>query len=257
MRAYSKISPRFWSGDLGHRLRNEPPHVMLVALYLLTCPSANMIGLYYLPWPLVAHETGLTGTQVAEALARLEALDFVSLDEAVENVWVHEMARYQVGDTLHPKDNRVTGIRNLLERSGTTRLTGRFLARYAKVYHLQDVQVDVAPAADDADRVSGAGAPPQAACPDCRRTHPNRVAAIAVAAVPVTSATPRAPDGAPHGTSGGRKRARTRSGRPSRSNDDDSLVARNRTALEHRQRGDGPDPPTQDPPVKSSPEAPP
>src|SRR5437667_491378 len=59
MRGYAKISPQFWIGDTGRKLRDAGQEAMLVGLYLLSNPHANMLGLYYLPKLFIAHETGL------------------------------------------------------------------------------------------------------------------------------------------------------------------------------------------------------
>ena len=58
MRDYAIVSPRFWIGTTGRELRRLGPEVQVVALYLLTAPHSNMIGLYYLPIPTLCHETG-------------------------------------------------------------------------------------------------------------------------------------------------------------------------------------------------------
>ena len=58
MRDYGKVSPHFWIGRTGKELRQAGPESQLVALYLLTSPHANMIGLYYMPLTFLSHETG-------------------------------------------------------------------------------------------------------------------------------------------------------------------------------------------------------
>ncbi len=59
MRNYATISPQFWLGDTGRKLRKSGPECMVVALYMMTSPHSNMLGLYYLPVLYIAHETGL------------------------------------------------------------------------------------------------------------------------------------------------------------------------------------------------------
>ena len=49
MRNYATISPQFWLGDTGRKLRKSGPESMVVALYMMTSPHSNMLGLYYLP----------------------------------------------------------------------------------------------------------------------------------------------------------------------------------------------------------------
>lgn len=59
MREYCRVSPRFWFQGSGKRLRDDP-EAQIVALYLLTCPTSTMLGLYYLPMPTLAHDLGMT-----------------------------------------------------------------------------------------------------------------------------------------------------------------------------------------------------
>ncbi|EPP8816777.1 hypothetical protein QDS29_003323, partial [Acinetobacter baumannii] len=58
MRDYGKVSPHFWTGITGKKLR-QTPEGLIVAMYLMTSPHANMLGLYYMPLLYIAHETGL------------------------------------------------------------------------------------------------------------------------------------------------------------------------------------------------------
>ena len=59
MRDYGKVSPQFWIGQTGKKLRSEGAEAQIVAMYLMTSPHANMLGLYYCPAMFIAHETGL------------------------------------------------------------------------------------------------------------------------------------------------------------------------------------------------------
>jgi hypothetical protein len=49
MRDYAKVAPTFWNGETGKKIRELGRDAQVVALYLITCPSSNWIGLYYLP----------------------------------------------------------------------------------------------------------------------------------------------------------------------------------------------------------------
>ena len=60
-REYSIVKHTFWTGETGRKLREQGTDSLVVALYLTTCQSASMIGLYYLPIPLLCHETGFGG----------------------------------------------------------------------------------------------------------------------------------------------------------------------------------------------------
>ena len=107
MRDYSKVGPKFWIGPTGKRLRSAGVEAQVVAMYLLTSPHANMLGLYYCPVMFIAHETGLSFEGASKGLRSAIEAGFCQYDEASEVVWVMEMAVYQVGERLEAKDNRV------------------------------------------------------------------------------------------------------------------------------------------------------
>ena len=135
MRDYSMVSPQFWTGDTGRALRGAPDAQRL-ALYLLTCPSANMIGMYYLPMPLIEHEVGMTTKGATEALRRVCELKFAVYDDDSECVWVPEMARFQIGNQLKAGDKRLRGIERQLEIHRNCRFISDFLHKYRAFYGL-------------------------------------------------------------------------------------------------------------------------
>ena len=110
MRSYGKVGPKFWIGATGKLLRAQGAQAQLVALYLMTSPHANMLGLYYVSIGTIAHETGLGFEGASEGLRRSIEAGFCSYDEASEMVWVHEMAAYQIAEKLSPKDNQVKSV---------------------------------------------------------------------------------------------------------------------------------------------------
>ena len=69
MRDYAKVSPHFWVGKTGKQLKKNP-EALVVAMYLMTNPHANMLGLYYMPQMFIAHETGLTLEGASKGLQR-------------------------------------------------------------------------------------------------------------------------------------------------------------------------------------------
>ena len=69
MRDHAIVSPHFWTGETGRQLRKDAD-AQRIALYLMTCPSANMIGLYYIPIPLISHEVGISLQGASKGLAR-------------------------------------------------------------------------------------------------------------------------------------------------------------------------------------------
>lgn len=138
MREFSKVSPQFWIGTTGKQLRTAGIEAQVVALYLLTSPHANMLGLYYCPLHSIAHETGLGEEGASKGLQRAIEAGFCQYDRASEVVWVMEMAAHQIGATLKPADLRVKGVQNeydgLLENPYLT----TFYEKYAVAYHMSN-----------------------------------------------------------------------------------------------------------------------
>lgn len=136
MRDYAKVAPQFWTGSTGKKLRAAGPEALIVGMYLMTCPHANMLGLYYLPMVYLLHETGLPPEGASKGLARAIEGGFCQYDEASEMVWVIEMARFQVADSLDAKDKRCKGIENELSKCPDNALRRGFQAKYGAAFHL-------------------------------------------------------------------------------------------------------------------------
>lgn len=135
MRDYGVVSPKFWIGETGKALRGKP-EAQIVALYLMTCPHANMIGVFHCPLVYIAHETGLTFEGASKALASLSEAQFLTYDEGSETVFVHRMAAYQVGESLKPEDNRVKSVVKEWQNIGPSALQQAFAAIYSIAFHL-------------------------------------------------------------------------------------------------------------------------
>lgn len=102
----------------------------------MTSPHANMLGLYYLPVLYLAHETGLGLEGASKGLKRAVEAGFCSYDHDAEMVWVHEMAAWQVGETLKPGDNRCAGVRNEYASLPENAFLSVFYDRYKTDFHL-------------------------------------------------------------------------------------------------------------------------
>jgi hypothetical protein len=141
-RDYGKIRHGFWSGtgETGRELRKLPIEVRTVAAYLMSCGSSNMIGLYYLPLPIIAHEigSGLTTEGALKALRSLYELGFANYDEQAETVFVTNMAREQIGKTLEENDKQRGGVIALLREYEKSRFVADFVRIYGAAYHLPD-----------------------------------------------------------------------------------------------------------------------
>lgn len=59
------------------------------------------------------YEIGCPIEGASKGLQRLIEVGFCTFDEPTETVWVHEMARYQIGESLKPKDKRQIHIQRI------------------------------------------------------------------------------------------------------------------------------------------------
>jgi len=135
VRDYGKVSPQFWTGDTGRRLRGNL-EAQLVALYLFTCGGSSMTGVYYLPLTTVAHETGLTVRLVEKALAKLHQEGIAHYDRDAALVFVVRMAYYQVGSSLQKTDKRVKGIIREVSKYKNHRFVAMFWSVYGETFNL-------------------------------------------------------------------------------------------------------------------------
>jgi len=116
MRDYAKIAPQFWTGKTGKALKKRGSDALIVAMYLMTSPHANMIGVYHCPIGYIVIDTGLDFEGASKGLASAIEVGFCTYDEASDYVFVHEFATYQIGEELDANDNRCKGIRNELSK---------------------------------------------------------------------------------------------------------------------------------------------
>lgn len=174
MRDYGKVSPRFWIGETGRKLR-KMPDAQRIAMYLMTAPMAEMTGVFYCPIATILNDVGAPceelhiesegsseglarvredpskghqrGVEVVKrALEALKELDFCFYDFESEFVFVKEMARCQIAEKLKPSDNQVKGIRKLVENMPKP-MRARFIERYNKDFSLGfDEEIEEKPA---------------------------------------------------------------------------------------------------------------
>jgi hypothetical protein len=136
VREYGSVSPQFWIGKTGKSLRGDPS-AQVLALYLMTSPHANMIGVFHCPVMYMAHETGLGFEGASKALESLVARGFCLYDHESETVFVIRMAAHQVGEDLDVKDNKVKGVHKELSKIAVQSLKDAFISEYAKAYHIK------------------------------------------------------------------------------------------------------------------------
>ncbi len=138
MRDYSKFAPRYWTGETGAVLRSLGRDAQVLGAYLITCPMANMIGLYYLNLATLIDEVGHIDREGAlEVLRRLSEGGYATFDERSKTVFVVEMAKHQIGESLSKRDNRHKAVIKELEQYRKSPFFNAFLDRYSDAYQLE------------------------------------------------------------------------------------------------------------------------
>jgi hypothetical protein len=176
-REYAKVAPKLWQGGrTAKALRKRGPKALVMALYLMSSPHSNMLGLYSQPLLYAAHETGLGVEGASEGLQDCIECGFCGYDEDSEVVWVYEMAQYQIAEALSSGDKRCKGIQKVYDALPDNPFLGAFFDRYADAFHMT-VRRDgrsgsegayQAPSKPGAGAGAGAGAgggAPEGACP--------------------------------------------------------------------------------------------
>ncbi len=135
MRDYSKVSPQFWLGATGKALRGDKA-AQIATFYLMTCGHASMIGVFSCPLIYLAHETGLTMEEASKGLERGIQEGFCTYDFDRELVWVHEMARFQIGAELKANDKQVSSVRKAYMQIPEGKIRQGFYTRYRFAFHL-------------------------------------------------------------------------------------------------------------------------
>ena len=105
---YYRITPRFW---LDPDIRNEWTEDMrLLALYLLTSPHRNMVGLFHCPPSYAINDLQWNEKRFRNGFEALLQASFIQYDEASQVVLIPNAVRYDPPSN----DNQVTGSLNAL-----------------------------------------------------------------------------------------------------------------------------------------------
>jgi hypothetical protein len=145
MREYSKVSPSFWIGTTGRQLQEKGIEAIIVGMYLVTSPHANMIGLYYCPVEYISSDTGLTLQGASKGLRWASEAGFCGYDHATRMVWVYEMAKFQIDESLKSNDKRVFGVRNEYKKLPNNPFLEDFFNKYKDSFHLDERRGSEAP----------------------------------------------------------------------------------------------------------------
>ena len=135
MRQYANFAPSFWTGETGRQFRGDHT-TQLVLAYLITSPSSNMLGLYYLPIPMICYELSMSERDVRKGLQRGFEGGFCDYDEPSETVFVYRAAHFQIGPKLKRADNRVKSIESMIRGFCKSVFYNDFLDLYGEAYSL-------------------------------------------------------------------------------------------------------------------------
>ena len=135
MRNYATIVPSWWTVGPGKQFRDNPDASAL-AIYLETAPQANLIGLYYIPLPTMAHAIGRGIEGASKALGCLIDGGFAAYDERSETAWVVGFAERQTGAYLKAGDKRRIAVARELGMYRNTPFYGPFIRKYGAAYSL-------------------------------------------------------------------------------------------------------------------------
>lgn len=141
-RDYATIRSSFWNGGTGKELRGDS-EAQIVALYLLTCDSSCMSGIYKIALSTVSKETGVHLDMVYTIVKKLTLLGFLEFDDESDIVWVPNLPRYQVGASLKPTDKRRTALIGLLKAYSHHPFVVKFFDKYGETYdiHTDDLLI--------------------------------------------------------------------------------------------------------------------
>src|SRR6185369_12954684 len=157
MRYYATITPKIWTGSTGRYLRGIKD-AQIVQSYILSSPHANMYGVYYCPINSITHDTGLSqkdatygmGILTGEVEAPSKPLrspfeggvePFCTYDWVEEVIFIHNMAREQIGKELKASDNRVKSVKKFFYKLENSFIKQLFYERYKNSYYLSDYEL--------------------------------------------------------------------------------------------------------------------
>jgi hypothetical protein len=138
MRDYGIVSPKFWTGKTGKKLRQNRD-AQVIAMYLMTSPHSTMTGVFYCPLTYISHDTGCSIEGTTKGLQCLIEEGFCQYDFELETIFVVTMASWQIGRSLKKDDKRVLGLKRDVENMPSALMRNRFLSVYGEAFHLSDL----------------------------------------------------------------------------------------------------------------------
>src|SRR5690606_6060095 len=121
----------------GRAIGAKGPITQLLAVYLFSNRHCPYLCIYNLPVMYMCADLHLSESDVKQALANLEELDFARYDYATETIFIVNGPRYQVADSLKPNDNKVKAMRREFKVvSDASPLKQEFYDMYNVDFHL-------------------------------------------------------------------------------------------------------------------------
>lgn len=120
------VNTKFWRDK---KIKGLDPISKLLFLYLFTNDHTHVAGLYYLPTPVIPHESGLSTKEIGKAMKVLAKHDLAFHDEESESVLVLNMMEYQSNGGPKIK----TAIDKQLQVMADSPLIQIFMDRYDEV----------------------------------------------------------------------------------------------------------------------------
>lgn len=141
-RDFAMIMPSFWTGESGKRLRGKP-WAQILALYLMSCDQTCMTGLFKIAPSTICKETGIPLGEFDDAVMHLTNTGIIVYDYDAEVVWIENLTRFQVGDTLKSGDTKRMSIVKRLRWASKHPFIGMFFAKYGHGFGIKVEYLDL------------------------------------------------------------------------------------------------------------------
>ena len=89
--SYRIVDEKFWTDP---KVRRQDIKTKVLFLYLLTSPHTHFCGLFYLPFPVIAFETGMDEKDIRKGMDTLSIGYQAKYDQENSIVWVVNMAKF-------------------------------------------------------------------------------------------------------------------------------------------------------------------
>lgn len=103
----------YWKrGPIGEIAARGNSDLTLLAIYLLTSPRSNMVGIYHIDERNISKALGIGLERVTGLLEELANIGFIKYDFEENYVWILSAA---ISESVCANDNQVKGLFNLID----------------------------------------------------------------------------------------------------------------------------------------------